>query len=320
MSARGSGGLHRRALGVVLGLAGALRAAALEPAVSPEGIPRHRERQILEAAPAEPAVRAAKERRVLVWSTPDHLAGKDPHKGYCVPYGACAFRLLGEKTGAYRPVVTNDLAFFRPEVLRTFDAIVMNNSCGPWITPDAAAMARLKDLGATPGEAESALRKALVDFVERGGGIAACHYAIAANKHWPGFAEMMGATFTGHPWNEEVAVRVEEPGHPLVAAFGGRDFKLADEIYQFGPPYDRANLRVLLALDAGKINLAAQGVRRTDRDFAQAWVKPCGKGRIFYTGFGHRTEIWWNPAILRFLLDGVQFAVGDLPAPADPRR
>lgn len=36
-----------------------------------------------------------------------------------------------------------------------------------------------------------------------------------------------------------------------------------------------------------------------------------GKGRVFYCAFGHRTEIWWNPTILRFYLDGIQFAVGD---------
>ena len=45
---------------------------------------------------------------------------------------------------------------------------------------------------------------------------------------------------------------------------------------------------------------------------AQAWVKTHGKGRIFYAGCGHRTEVWWNPAILRFYLDAIQFAAGDL--------
>ncbi len=60
-------------------------------------------------------------------------------------------------------------------------------------------------------------------------------------------------------------------------------------------------------------------IHRKDGDFAQAWVKRQGAGRILYCGFGHRTEIRWNPSILQFYLDAVQFACGDLDAPADPR-
>jgi type 1 glutamine amidotransferase len=104
-----------------------------------------------------------------------------------------------------------------------------------------------------------------------------------------------------------------------VAAFEGKDFHLADEIYEFGDPYDRKKLRVLLSLDVTRTNMGVKWISRKDNDFAQAWVKPYGKGRVFYTGFGHRTELYWNPAILRFYLDGIQFAAGDIQAPAAPR-
>jgi hypothetical protein len=33
------------------------------------------------------------------------------------------------------------------------------------------------------------------------------------------------------------------------------------------------------------------------------------------TALGHRTETFWNPTVLRFYLDGIQFAIGDLKAP-----
>ena len=111
---------------------------------------------------------------------------------------------------------------------------------------------------------------------------------------------------------------MEEPGHPLVAAFGGKDFRLADEIYEFGPPYARHKLRVLLSLDTAKTNMKPKwGPQRKDGDFAQAWVKPYGKGRIFYIGFGHRSEIYSNPTLLRFYLDAIQYACGDIEAPDD---
>jgi len=291
---------------------------AAEPVTSPEGIPAHQEKQIRAAAPDKARVAPAKQRRVLIWSTPSHLMDKDPHKGYCVPYGVCAMRILGEKTGAFEPVISDDIALFLPENIRQLDAIVMNNSCGPWITPSDAAMEKLKSHGQAKDAVEKVLRQSLLDYVANGGGIVAYHYAIGANAHWPEFRELLGATFTGHPWNEEVAVHVEEPEHPLLAAFGGKGFRIADEIFQFGPPYDRKGLRVLLSLDTERTNMGVKWIQREDNDFAQAWVKSVGKGRIFYAGFGHRTEIWWNPTILQFYLDAIQFAVGDLAGETAP--
>jgi hypothetical protein len=59
-------------------------------------------------------------------------------------------------------------------------------------------------------------------------------------------------------------------------------------------------------------------IHRKDNDFALAWTRAYGKGRVFYSAFGHRTDIWWNRKILQFYLDGIQFAVGDLPADMTP--
>jgi hypothetical protein len=294
-------------------------AFAGEEPKSPEGIPRNQEEKIRGAAPEKASVVPARPRRVLIFNTPAHLMDKDPHKGYCIPYGAAAMRILGEKTGAFEPVVSDDLAQFAPDAIKRFDAIVLNNAGGAWIAPSDAALPKLKALGATKEAVEQALRKSLLDYVSNGGGLVAYHYAASANRDWPQFRDLLGATFTGHPWNEEVAVLVEEPDHPLVAAFGGKNFRVADEIFEFGPPFDRANVRVLLSLDTERTNMGVKWINRKDNDFAHAWVKAYGKGRVFYTGFGHRTEMYWNLAILRFYLDAIQFATGDLKAPTEPR-
>ena len=308
----------RTALGLLL--AGAMLPSGATVAAT-NGIPAHQARKIEAAAPAKPTVAPARPRRVLVWNTPAHLMEKDPHKGYCIPYGTAAFETIGRKSGAYEPVVTDDLAAFLPDRLRGIDAIVLNNSSGPWITPTAADMERpeFREAGADAAAVEEKLRRSLLDFVTGGGGLVFIHYAVAANRHWPGFAELAGAKFTGHPWNEEIGVKVDEPSHPLVAAFGGKDFRIADEIYEYGDPYRRDRLRVLLTLDPARSNMGVQWIHRKDNDFALAWVRTEGKGRVFVTSFGHRTELFWDPRILRFYLDAVQFAAGDLPAPAAPR-
>ncbi|MFW6163558.1 MAG: ThuA domain-containing protein [Planctomycetota bacterium] len=304
------------ALALVVAVAGSARGV--------EDIADHRKKQIRKACPDEPRVQPKQPRKVLIWSTPDHLYRKDPHKGYCVPYGLYAMKALGETSGAYEPVASVDLAMFLPDRIQQFDAIVMNNSCGAWITPTDEQMRQpaFRKLGDDKKTVEAALRQSLLDWLAGGKGIVAYHFAIAANRQWPAFAELIGGKFIGHPWNEEIGIDVEEPAHPLVAAFGGKDFRLADEIYQYGKPYDRRKLRVLLSVDVPRTNMGVKWIRwdeRSDYDFALAWVKAYGKGRVFYTSFGHRAQLYSNPQVMQFYLDAIQFATGDLEAPVEPR-
>jgi type 1 glutamine amidotransferase len=275
--------------------------------VSPDQLSKI-EAAIPKAARATPQ----KIRRVLIWNTP--FMDKSPHKGYTIPHSEAAFRLMGQKTKVYDPVVSDDVAMFLPDNLVKYDVIVMNNSDGPWIRPTEKDMDKFKTIGSDIDAVEKILRQSLLDWVASGRGIVAIHYAIGANTHWSKFQDLLGATYSGHPWNEEVGVKVEEPTHPLVAAFGGKDFRIADEIFQFRQPYDRSKLRVLLSLDTKTTNMTVPWIERKDGDFALAWIRSHGKGRVFYSAIGHRTEIWSNPQILQFYLDAVQFAAGDLPA------
>ena len=273
-------------------------------------------RRIEAAIPNEARVAPKEARRVLIWNTP--FMDKCPHKGYCVPQAEHAMKLLGRKTGAYQAVVSDDVAMYLPENLAKFDAIIMNNSNGQWIRPTEADMPRFKQYGDTQDAVEALLRKSLLEYVRNGGGIVAYHHAIGGNNGWPEFKELIGAGYWGHPWNEEVAIKLEEPDHPLLKAFDGADFRIAEEIFQFREPYSRKKLRVLLSLDTDETNMTVPWIHRKDGDFGIAWIHKYGQGRVFYCAIGHRTEIWWNPTILEFYLDGIQFATGDLPADATP--
>ena len=301
---------------VILMPAAAQDADRIQVPVVPPEVPEHRQKEIEAAAPEQPRVPPKQPRRVLIWDTP--FMDQSPHKGYCIPFGTYAMQVLGVKTGAFEPVVSDDVAMFLPENLQQFDAIVMNNSNGEWIRPTEADMEKFKDHGEDIDAVEKLLRQSFMDWVSNGAGVVAYHHAIAGNTHWPEFVELLGATYWGHPWNEEVGIKVDEPDHPLVAAFNGENFRLTEEIFQFNEPYSREKLRVLLSLDVETTNMGVQWIHRTDNDFALAWVKAHGKGRVFYTAFGHHTEIYWNPTLLQFYLDGIQFALGDLEADATP--
>ena len=130
---------------------------------------------------------------------------------------------------------------------------------------------------------------------------------------------MHGAYSRSHPWvNETVTVKVEDPAHPCVRCLGP-SFEIVDEIYEFyEEPYSREGLRVLAGLDTAKTNMTKPDIKRTDGDFALVWVQSYGKGRVFYSAFGHYKEIFWEPKLLEHYLAGIQFALGDLPADTTP--
>ena len=49
-----------------------------------------------------------------------------------------------------------------------------------------------------------------------------------------------------------------------------------------------------------------------------SWIRSFEGGRVFYTNLGHNASTYWNPAILHHILDGLQYALGDLTADATP--
>ncbi|MBV9467897.1 MAG: DUF1080 domain-containing protein, partial [Abitibacteriaceae bacterium] len=148
------------------------------------------------------------------------------------------------------------------------------------------------------------------------------HAASDCYKDVPQGAELIGGVFNGHPWNEQVGITIEDKNSPLtrdlVANAPDGHFDIADEIYQFRtPPYDRTKQRVLLALNLARTP-HKEGMARPDNDYAVSWIKSYGRGRVYYCSLGHREEIYWNPQILKYYLNGIQFALGDLKADTTP--
>jgi type 1 glutamine amidotransferase len=273
--------------------------------------------KIRAALPERPSAEPARPRRLIVIG---HEAWHAP-----VPYAAKAFELMGRKTGAFEAVVTDDGAFLEPERLRDFDAVLVNNWHGfnPFLPVPADELTKLApERQAELREREAARRRSLLDFVVVGKGLAGIHAATVGLNDWPEYAEMIGGRYQALPWMEAL-VRVEEPGHPLCAAFERKSFRIADEIYELKEPYSRDKLRVLLSVDpadTGRPKSERYGKPlRTDGDYPLSWVKSYGKGRVFYCALGHFYETYWNPAMLRHFLDGIQFALGDLEAEAAPR-
>jgi type 1 glutamine amidotransferase len=159
----------------------------------------------------------------------------------------------------------------------------------------------------------------LLSFVrEDGKGFIGIHSAAITFLSWPQYGQMLGGYFDGHPWGEFAApLVVEDSAFPGMGHLS-RSFTLQDEIYQI-KDFSRANVRVLLRLDASKVDLSRKGVHRKDNDFAVIWARAYGKGRVLYNGLGHRQDVWERPDIQKMWLDMVRWSMGDLPGDATPR-
>ncbi len=267
--------------------------------------------RIAAAVPSKPFAEPNQPRKLLVFT----LTRGFRHES--IAAGVQAFRALGEKTGAFEIVHSEDPAVFEPQRLIQFDAVCMLNTTGELFTPS-----NLEELDpaarASANRSTRRWKQSLLDFVAGGGGLIGIHAATDSFYKWLEYGELMGGYFNGHPWHEEVTVIVEEPDHPLCASFGASSFQVTDEIYLFRSPYSRLRQRVLLSLDADRTDLRRSGIRRSDQDFAVSWVRTYGSGRVFYCSLGHREEIYWNPDVLRHYLAGIQFVMGDLVADATP--
>jgi type 1 glutamine amidotransferase len=256
--------------------------------------------KIEKAMPRRATVRVRRPRKLLVfWRCEEFF-----HTS--IPVVNKALEIMGQKTGAFDVVTTNDYSVFTAENLRQFDAVCLNNTSGLKFNPKE-----------TPERC-----RALMDFVKGGKGIVGIHAATDNFKQWPEGQEMMGGKFTGHPWGAggTWAIKIDQPDHPLMKAFKGKGFKIKDEIYRTEPPlYSREKQLVLMSLDMSDENTQKRSEKSTDADTGTAWVKTWGEGRVFYCSLGHNDEILWNPVILQHYLDGIQFAFGDYKVDTKPK-
>ncbi len=151
----------------------------------------------------------------------------------------------------------------------------------------------------------------MMSFIKDDGkGFVGVHAALDTNYKWPEYGEMIGGWFDQHPWSTFNAPIInEDPSFPAVRHFP-KVFVKYDEIYQ-PKEWSREKVNVLLSLDPSKLNYANNPrVHRTDHDFAVAWDKMYGKGRVFYSTLGHTEEAWDDPDIRKMYFEAIKWVLG----------
>ena len=262
--------------------------------LSPEWIAK-----IRRAAPTQPAVRPKRRRRALLYSVSRGF------QHWVTPHTSALLTVLAQTSGAFEVVETEDARHFVPEKLSGFDAVIFNNTCPVHPRRDS-----FRDVLEDEAEA-TRLKESIIEFVAAGGGFVSVHGGIIAFNTCPKWDAMQGGSFDYHPAQQELTLTPVDPGHPLVRAFGGTPFVHVDEPYLFKGSYASKDFRPLLVMDKSRMVFRSDKPEVTDTCYA-AWIRRHGKGRFFYSSPSHNAQSFEDPRVLGFLLDGIQYALGDL--------
>jgi putative membrane-bound dehydrogenase-like protein len=166
---------------------------------------------------------------------------------------------------------TEDLADLKSEVLDRYDGVMLY---GNWKQNEAMDPGHLK---------------ALTDYVESGHAFLPIHCASACFGGSEAFVKLVGGRFKGHETGVFTTTIVARD-HPIMRGYEG--FETWDETYVHDHLTDD---RTMLQ------------VREKE---PWTWVREQGKGKVFYTAYGHDMRCWEQPAFHELLRRGILWSVG----------
>ena len=169
---------------------------------------------------------------------------------------------------------TQDVACLNPETLNRYDCLLL--------------YANIEKIA--PEE-----EKALLDYVESGHGFVPVHCGSYCFLNSPKITALVGARFKSHStgvFKETIAV----PDHPIEK--GLKPIESWDETYVHEMHNDQGRQVLGYRIEG-------------DRKEPYTWVRTQGKGRVFYTAWGHDERTWGNEDFQQLLIRGIRWAAGD---------
>jgi len=269
--------------------------------------------KIEQLAPAKTTFPTKKKHKVLLFSL---FTG---FNHWVVPHTAAMVEILGQKSGAFEVVPSNDIMMFEKNNLKQFDAVVLNNNCSINPRRDLFYDKLIENKALSEAEATAKakeLEENLLNFVKKGGGLMALHGGIVMQNKSAEFSEMMGGSFDYHPAQQPLTVRLADPDSPMLEAFNGEGFTHVDEAYMFNVAYSKQNFHPLLYINTSEIK-GLKGENPEPKKYI-SWIKRYGKGRVFYASPSHNAQSYDDPRLLKFFLDGMQYVVGDVKVDDSP--
>src|SRR4051794_5686544 len=139
---------------------------------------------------------------------------------------------------------------------------------------------------------EPGQEQALLDCVAGGGGFVPVHCASYCFLNSPKYVALVGAQFRRHGTGE-FETKIVDPDHPIMKGF--EPFRTWDETYV----HHRHN-----AENRHLLQTRAEGTTAEP----WTWTRTHGKGRVFYTAYGHDARTWQQPGFHDLLERGIRWA------------
>ena len=239
---------------------------------------------------------------------PKHvLAWADVRNGYqheSITHALSTIEKLGWESGVYDTIIRTDSQSITksPILFRQGTGIASGEQ---FLARNLNYFDAIFFFGVREIDLDAGQRADLLRFVrEDGKGFVATHAGATAFFSWPEFGEMLGGRFDEHPWGiTEATVIVEDRQSPITRHLSPA-FAVTDEHYQL-KDFSRKNVHVLARLDPAKLDLKAPLVHRTDGDFAVAYTREYGRGRVFYSTLGHPRELWDTPWLQKMYFEAL---------------
>lgn len=148
---------------------------------------------------------------------------------------------------------------------------------------------------------------ALLDYVASGKGFIPLHCATYCFRNDSRIVGLMGGQFLKHG-GEVFSTMITKPEHPVMQGYSS--FESWDETYV----HHKHNEKNRTVLEVRKQGMQADGKNSEP----WTWVRTHGKGRVFYTAWGHDQRTFSHPGFHNLIERGIRWACGTDPAEAGP--
>jgi len=177
---------------------------------------------------------------------------------------------------------TDDLVDLNPQILAKYDALMVFAN---WNEIDAAA------------------EKALLDFVASGKGFLPIHCASYCFRNSDAYVKLVGGQFWRHTM-DSVTTQTVQAAHPIMQ--GLNPFTAYDETYLHSQLQPDNNILAVREIKADQ-----EKDKPGQATEPYTWTRTHGKGKVFYTAYGHDERTWNQPGFQELIYKAILWSVND---------
>ncbi len=145
--------------------------------------------------------------------------------------------------------------------------------------------------------------KDLLAYVASGKGILPIHCASYCFRNSSEYVKMVGGQFWRHTM-DSIETQTVQANHEIMQ--GLKSFKVYDETYLHSKLQDDNNVLAVREIKADQFK-----DKPNTKTEPYTWTRSYGKGRVFYTAYGHDENTWQNEDFHALILRGILWAVND---------